>query len=29
MNGKLINRTPFGYERLQGDIIYFCTAIPN
>ena len=29
MNGKLINRTTFGHERLQGDIIYFCTAIPN
>lgn len=29
MNGKLINRTPFGYERAQGDIIYFCTAIPD
>lgn len=29
VNGKLINRTPFGYERGQGDIIYFCTAIPD
>lgn len=29
MNGKLINRTPFGYERAQGDLIYFCTAIPD
>ena len=29
MNGKLINRTTYGYEREQGDIIYFCTAIPN
>lgn len=29
MNGKLINRTTFGHERMQGDIIYFCTAIPN
>lgn len=29
MNGKLINRTTFGYERFQGDLIYFCTAIPN
>ena len=29
MNGKLINRTPFGYERSQGDIIYFCTAVPD
>lgn len=28
-NGKLINRTTFGYERFQGDLIYFCTAIPN
>ena len=29
MNGKLINRTTYGYERSQGDILYFCTAIPN
>lgn len=29
VNGKLVNRTPFGYERSQGDIIYFCTAIPD
>jgi len=29
MNGELINRTPFGYERSQGDIIYFCTAVPD
>lgn len=29
MNGKLINRTTYGYERMQGDILYFCTAIPN
>lgn len=29
MNGKLINRTTFGYERLQGDLIYFCTALPD
>lgn len=29
MNGKLINRTTFGYERFQGDLLYFCTAIPN
>ena len=29
MNGKLINNQPFDYERAQGDIIYFCTAIPN
>lgn len=29
MNGKLINRTPFGYQRPQGDIIYFCTSIPT
>ena len=29
MNGKLINRTTFGYERAQGDLLYFCTAIPN
>ena len=29
MNGKLINMTTFGYERLQGDLLYFCTAIPS
>lgn len=29
MNGKQINKTTFGYQREQGDIIYFCTAIPN
>lgn len=29
MNGKLINRLPFNYERAQGDFIYFSTAIPN
>lgn len=29
MNGKLINRTTFGYERFQGDLLYFCTAVPN
>ena len=29
MNGKLINRTPYGYERPQGDIIYFATAMPD
>lgn len=29
MNGNLINRTPFGYERAQGDLIYFCTAVPD
>ena len=29
MNGKLINRTTFGYERWQGDLLYFCTAIPD
>lgn len=29
MNGKLINRTTFGHERWQGDLLYFCTAIPN
>lgn len=29
MNGKLINKQPFEYERAQGDIIYFCTAIPD
>ena len=29
MNGKLINETTFGYERMQGDLIYFCTAVPN
>lgn len=28
-NGKLINRTTFGTERFQGDLIYFCTAVPN
>lgn len=29
MNGNLINRTTFGYERFQCDLIYFCTAVPN
>lgn len=29
MNGKLINKTTFGYERFQGDLLYFCTAVPN
>ena len=29
MNGKLINRTTFGEERWQGDLLYFCTAVPN
>lgn len=29
MNGKLINRTAFGYQRHLSDIIYFATAIPN
>lgn len=29
MNGNLINRTTFGYERFQGDLLYFCTAIPD
>lgn len=29
MNGKQINKTTFGYQREQGDIIYFCTAIPD
>ena len=29
MNNKLINRTTFGYERLQGDLLYFCTALPD
>jgi len=29
MNGKLINRTPFGYQRSQGDLIYFATALPE
>lgn len=29
MNGKLINKTTYGYEREQGDILYFCTAIPD
>lgn len=29
MNGTLINETTFGYERFQGDIIYFCTAVPD
>lgn len=29
MNGKLINRPTFGLERQMGDIIYFCTAIPD
>lgn len=29
MNGKQINKTTFGYQRVQGDIIYFCTAIPD
>lgn len=29
MDGALMNRTPYGHERNLGDIIYFCTAIPN
>ena len=29
MNGKLINRLPFITQRLQGDLLYFCTALPN
>lgn len=29
MNGKLINRTTFGHERFQGDLLYFCTAVPD
>ena len=29
MNGNLINKTTFGYERFQGDLLYFCTAVPN
>ena len=29
MNGQVINRTEFGYERILSDIIYFGTAIPN
>ena len=29
MNGNLMNRTTYGEERPQGDIIYFCTAIPD
>lgn len=29
MDGKLINRTAFGYQRHLSDIIYFATAIPN
>ena len=29
MNGKLINTLPSGFQRGLGDIIYFCTAIPN
>lgn len=29
MDGKLINRTAFGYQRMLSDIIYFATAKPN
>lgn len=29
MDGKLINRTAFGYQRMISDIIYFATAKPN
>ena len=29
MNGRLINRTTYGYERPQGDLIFFCTAVPD
>jgi len=29
MNGRLINTLPYGSQRRLGDIIYFCTAIPN
>ena len=29
MNGKLINRSPFGYKRSHGDLIYFATALPE
>ena len=29
MNGEVINRTEFGYERILSDIIYFGTAIPH
>ena len=29
MDGKLINRTAFGYQRNLSDIIYFATAIPE
>lgn len=29
MDGKLINRTAFGYQRNLSDIIYFTTAIPS
>ena len=29
MNGRLINTLPSGFQRGLGDIIYFCTAIPN
>lgn len=29
MDGKLINRTSFGYQRNLSDIIYFATAIPS
>ena len=29
MNGKLINRIPFPTQRAQGDLLYFCTALPN
>ena len=29
MDGKLINRTAFGYQRRLSDIIYFCTAVPE
>ena len=29
MDGKLINRTAFGYQRHLSDIIYFATAMPS
>jgi len=29
MDGKLINRTSLGYQRMISDIIYFSTAVPN
>ena len=29
MNGNLMNRIPFTTQRLQADLIYFCTALPE